>query len=120
MSITFSVKGERADVENFDAYLNLNNRNARDLLSWLGYEHLDLWTGPNELCALELGAACKRRLALVPKNIDHALEGREHRARDGEGPRVIECGRAEGYLHDRCADLLALCLRARDGFIVWV
>lgn len=54
MSVTFHIVGHRADWDDPTTCLNLNNRNAHDLLAWLGLPTEDLW---GEIPAKELAAA---------------------------------------------------------------
>ena len=57
MSVTFSI-GERASFD-LDRAMNLSNRNAADLLAWLGLATDDLY---GQMPARELAARCRRRL----------------------------------------------------------
>jgi hypothetical protein len=76
MSVTFTVKGERANWETGEGFVNLANGNAREVLLWLGYAVEDLW---GELHAKELAARCRRRLWNEPRNHDPEKPGFEGR-----------------------------------------
>ncbi len=106
MSVTFSASSAEFD------YLNLNNRNAHDLLEWIGLPP----THPDDMCgeisARELAAKCRRRLWPESRNQDAALP----LVIDG---RVHEMGRVAGYLHGRTQELLDLCMRNLEGMIRW-
>jgi hypothetical protein len=112
MSVTFSVRGERPNWETGEGYVNLANDNARALLRWLGYDGVELW---GDLPARDLGERCRERLRLIRGNIDRALPAQSYES--SSGCRVIFGGRAEGYLHDRCAQILELAERAGDGVV---
>jgi hypothetical protein len=114
MSVTFHIKGQRPDYERGGNYLNLANTNARDLLRWLGFDATDLW---GDLPAPLVARRCRERLRLIAGNIDPAKAPRESGGNDGA--RCVYFGRAEGYLHDRCEELLALAEAAGDGEIVF-
>ncbi len=108
MSITFWSDG----VED-DEGLNLSNANACDLLVWLGYEP----DYAGELDAGDLAARCRRRLWPEARNLDPARPTVET---GGDGRvRMVECGRPEGYLRQRTAQLLALADRARGGRVLY-
>jgi hypothetical protein len=118
MSITFS--GGSMDEEDQATYLNLNQRNARDLLEWLG-----LPTPPEgdddmfgEIEAQELAARCRRRLWPVARNTDDELLGEVHEAANGHC-KSIECPRPAGYLREKTQALLTLCERSIEGKIYW-
>ena len=105
MSVTFWTGDESA------AGLNLSNANAADLLAWLGYERDEL---AGELAGSDLAARCRRRLWPEARNID---PGRETVTHASPGcATVIECGRPQGYLRDRAAQLLKL---AESGAVVY-
>jgi hypothetical protein len=113
MSVTFHVQHEHPDLDG-DRYLNLANANARDLLRWLGYAPCDLnglIPGP------ELASRCRERLRLIAGNIDPARLPSEWRG--ANGCRVLYFGRHEGYLHDRCEQLLLLAEAAGERNIVY-
>jgi hypothetical protein len=112
MSVTFSVRGERPNWETGEGFVNLANENARQLLYWLGYDGSTLW---GQVRARELAARCRDRVRLVAANIDPARAPKSYVGTGG--CHVFVGGRAEGYLHDRCADLLDLAECAGDGVI---
>jgi hypothetical protein len=68
MSVTFSI-GSRvaADPGCPDTFLNLANRNAADLLAWLGLPSAELY---GSLPGRELAALCRRRLWPEKRNVD--------------------------------------------------
>ena len=108
------------DEEDLNTYLNLNLRNARDLLEWLG-----LPTPPagdddmfGEIGAKELAARCRRRLWPEARNKDDELLGEVQEAANGHCT-AIECGRTAGYLRERTQSLLTLCERYIEGMIYW-
>jgi hypothetical protein len=116
MSVTFSIQGQQPDYERRDNYLNVSNANACDLLRWLGvdFDDTDLC---GQISAPMLARRCRERLRLIADNIDPAIPPRE-RVGDN-GARFVYCGRSEGYLHDRCEELLVLAEAAGDGHIVY-
>lgn len=129
MTVTFSVHGEHSDVEQPDSYVNVSNTRARELLDWLGFS---AEARDPALCGTlpsgELAARCRRRLWPIARNQDPGtattIEGPIARLQEigadaenasHEGPTVVICGRPEGYLPVRTAQLLALCERAGAG-----
>jgi len=84
---------------------NLCNRNALDLLLWLGYA--PEWSG--NLDPKDLEARCRRKLWPEAINTDVELPTVEQ-------GHVIDCGRPEGYLKLRTEWLLNLATKA-VGFI---
>ncbi len=108
MSVTFWIAGA-ARSEREQSSLNLNNRNAADLLTWLGLAADELW---GEIAARDLAARCRRRLWPEPRNSDLAVDAIE------EG-RLVICGRPAGYLHERTRQLLQLAELAGDGVIAY-
>ena len=107
MSVTFSI-GERASFD-LDGAMNLSNRNAADLLAWLGLPTEDLY---GQMPARELAARCRRRLWPEARNLDPGL------ADEQEG-RCFVFGRPAGYLRSRTEELLRLAESAIDGVISW-
>ena len=97
MSVTFSI-GNRVSTELDDAWINLCNQNAADLLRSLGLPADDLY---GQLPASELAARCRRRLWPEPRNLDPALP-------DESADRYHRFGRPCGYLRQRTAELLRL------------
>jgi hypothetical protein len=91
---------------NPEAYLNVSNANAKELLDWL-----DIYRTDNGLIgdipAKTLAAKCRRRLWPEPRNLDPFKPGK-HTKRPGHGA-VIEMPREEGYLQGRTKRLLELC-----------
>ncbi len=104
MSVTFSARGYRSAANDTEAWINLANANAADLLEWLGYPREPLY---GSLDARELAARCRRRLWPEARNVDPALPSHV------EG-RFIFCGRRPAYLRERTAELLAIAERAGD------
>lgn len=93
--------------------INLNNRNACDLLAWL-----DLPTEEyGSLPAREMAARCKRRTWDVARNLDAGIEPQAYKVPNG--PQVYSGGREPGYLRHRVEQLLQLAEKAGDGQIVW-
>lgn len=90
--------------------MNLNNRNAADLLAWLGLDTGDLY---GSAPARDIAARCRRRLWDVPRNHDSELPERQL------SERAIESGRAPGYLREKTEMLLKLAESAGDGEIQW-
>lgn len=88
MSVTFSIGVRVTDDE---PSLNLANRNAADLLAWLGLPTDDLF---GQMPARELAARCRRRLWPEPRNFDEALPAQD------EG-WCVTFGRTAGYLRGR-------------------
>lgn len=118
MSVTFWVTGEETDPERRETFVNVANDNAADLLRWLGipFDAGDLW---GEAKASELAALCRRRLWNEPINQDPGVQGSESGGPGTGQVRVVDCGRRPGYLPERAAELLALCVRAGGGRISW-
>jgi hypothetical protein len=110
MSVTFSI-GLRvaAHLDRPDRFLNLANRNAADLLAWLGLPSEDLC---GSLPARDLAARCRRRLWPETRNVDAGLP--EERI-----GRSVFLGRPAGYLRSRTEDLLRLAELAGDDVISW-
>lgn len=98
MSITFSIDSDSHGYMD----LQLNNRNAHDLLAWLGYRRD--WCG--ELEPGDLIARCMRRTWDVERNHDKALPD------EAEGNAVI-VGRRPGYLREKTEQLLVIAKEAR-------
>jgi hypothetical protein len=115
MSVTFRVKGERANWETGENFLNLSNVNAREVLAWLGYEIGEGLLG--ELDARELAARCRRRLWNEPRNHDPELPGWE--GRGAGGVRVVQFARRPGYLREKTEALLKLAERAGEGAVAY-
>lgn len=104
------VECESCDVT---AEINLSNANARDLMSWLDLPRDDC----GEMKASELAARCRRRLWPEDRNDD---EGREGFVDASPGrATLIDCGRSPGYLRQRTEQLLRVCERAGEAFVVW-
>lgn len=91
-----------------DIHINLANRNAWDLLSWLGIEP--------DYCgviqARDLAARCRRRLWNEPRNHDEGIE-------TIVSGRFIDCGREPGYLRRQTERLLFVAEKAGDHFVSW-
>lgn len=87
--------------------LNCNNRNASDLLDYLGIE----FAPSGQIDARKLRELCIRRL-----DMDHAqaaLPAVQHSARHFEG------GRPADYLPARCAELLVIATTAGHYHVAW-
>lgn len=95
------------------AEINLNNRNAVDLLRWLDLPADEY----GSVDARELAARCRRRTWDVARNHDAAIDASEYKVPNG--PKVITGGREPGYLRNRVEQLLELAEKAGDGLIVW-
>jgi hypothetical protein len=106
MSVSFSIG---VCVTDDPPSINLANRNAADLLAWLGLPTEDLW---GQMPARDLAARCRRRLWLEPRNFDEPLPAQV------EG-RLINFGRPAGYLRRRTEELLRLAELAGDDVISW-
>ena len=115
MSITFSIQGEHhcGDYDCADCnarQLNLANRNALDLLVFLGIEP-DYCGG---IRGRELAQRVENALA-DPHATDPEVPTTESR-----GGRVISCGRPAGYLRERATWLLDIARLAGDlGRVSW-
>lgn len=107
MSVTFSI-GNRVSTDG-DAWINLANQNAADLLVWLGLPVDDLY---GQISARELAVLCRRRLWLEPRNVDPEVA-------DEVCGRLHRFGRPVGYLRQRTAELLCLAELAGDGVNSW-
>lgn len=89
--------------------LNVNNRNACDLLSYLGIEpgvaqpwgHID---------ARALAMLCEKRLAM--SDVEAAIPMIAT-------PRYVEGGRPADYLRKKCAELLVIARSARGWAVAW-
>ncbi|MDP9151975.1 MAG: hypothetical protein M3O36_18790 [Myxococcota bacterium] len=114
MSVTFHINGRRPDYDDADTFLNLANTNARDLLHWLGFDAADLC---GQIPAPKLARRCRERLRLIAGNIDPAKPFNGGQGQSGA--RFIYFGRREGYLHDRCEELLRLAESAGHGEILY-
>ncbi len=110
MSVTLCI-GPRvaADLEYPERWMNLSNRNAADLLAWLGLPTDELY---GSIPARELAARCRRRLWAEGRNLDPELPV-EHAG------RCHILGRPEGYLRTRIEELLRLAELAGDDVVSW-
>jgi hypothetical protein len=111
MSVTFSVEGERHELEEYEKYLNFSNQNTQVLLDWLGVPHDHLY---GSIKGTELAAKCRRRLWPESRNVDVGTQTEEEY--DG---RLIRFGRPPGYLPERTAQLLQLAERAGEKNVVF-
>lgn len=91
--------------------LNLNERNWRDLLDYLGLEIRPI----GRIAAPRLAELCKRRLAMA--DVQSAVDSTEGYGRGG--CLVITGGRPAGYLRDRAEQLLKIALAAGDAWVSW-
>lgn len=96
-----------------NASLNMNNRNAADLIAWLGIEGSLTLCMHGSIGAGELAAKCRRRLWPEEFNNDPALPPVV------KSERAIECGREANYLRTRTRDLLVIAVMAGDHFVSW-
>lgn len=96
---------ERADVAAV-GNLNVNNRNAIDVLRALGLEaNYDDLSG--QIDATDLLGRLLVALAVQPVD-----QGIDTRASSTSGATIIECGRPDGYLHSRFEELTVIARRA--------
>jgi hypothetical protein len=88
--------------------LNANNRNASDLLAYLG---LDTLGEHGYIGAGRLRELCIRRLGMVEAEAE--LPTVQH------GPRHFEDGRPAWYLRERCKELLVIATTAGAFGVAW-
>jgi hypothetical protein len=117
VSITFSTRRSRIDYDDDAKFINLANRNAIDLLRWIGIEVTGEGDLYGELPATELAARCRRRLWPEARNNDPGLDGSD--TKQPGRARVIMGGRRPGYLRERTGELLRLCEKAGDGGVIY-
>jgi hypothetical protein len=98
------------DPERFT--LELNNRNAADVLARLGYPG-ETWLD-EPLRIDEFAELVRLALRRSLGTRSPAVESQELPQID-TGMTVIECGRAEGYIERRLYDLAMLAARAREA-----
>lgn len=91
--------------------LNLNERNWRDLLAYLGLDVVPLGT----IGAPRLADLCRARLAMV--EAEAAINATDEHKR-GEC-RVVTAGRSAGYLRERTQVLLTIARAAGDAYVSW-
>lgn len=93
------------------ASLNMNTRNAADLLAYLGLEVSPRFDCGGHIDGPQLVALCERRLGMV--YVEAALPTEQR-------GRLIECGRPAEYLLNRCRDLLLIAKMCGPGFrVAW-
>lgn len=111
MSVTFSIAGD--DLSG--PYMNLCNRNAADLLSWLGLDSEPC----GQISGEDLVKACHERMLLKRANLDAALP--TVTSKGLRGATFIEHGRDAGYLRERTMELLAIARQAaaQGREVVW-
>lgn len=93
------------------ASLNMNNRNAHDLLVYLGLDVSPTFDTGGHIDARQLVALCEKRLGMeyVEAELPPTQRG-----------RVFEAGRPAEYLLNRCRDLLLIARMAGPGFkVAW-
>lgn len=107
-TITFVIAGDTEYAESDpSSYMLLSERDARDLLKWLG-EPGDVW---GVIQSKEMAARCRRRLWPEARNHDPALVGQERVVR---GVKRAVPAREAGFLRTKTEEMLRLCERA-DG-----
>jgi hypothetical protein len=123
VSITFRVAQLLTDDEGVylaqvpeTPELNVNKRNAADLLSVLGYAE----AGDVEFCGEAPSDEFLGRVLLALGLLDIATDD-AHGLPEVEEGRFIECGRAPEYLHDRLAELQSIAehAKAHDLLVDW-
>ena len=116
MGIQFTIQGTRIDWENPDTYVEVGQGNAVFIL-----EALKVPVGEGNLIgdlpSSEMAARCRR--ILWPEFHDPGTEGSEYGGPGTGHCRVIEGGRAEGYLQRKAKELLGLATKAGDRNIQW-
>jgi hypothetical protein len=105
MSVTFTIatSGEAADE------INVSNVNGRELLRVLnvpGADHADLC---GSIVASDLARLC---MAFINSTAGDPERAAHEPLQDSSRARLVECGRAEGYLRARALELWRLCLSA--------
>lgn len=96
--------------------VNMSNANARDVLAALGVDaDAEDWAGTFQAADLQVRAS----LALTLARRSPALESIRYQE-DG-GVQVVECGREEGYLQARLAEVerLAILANSRGLSVIW-
>lgn len=90
-------------------FMNLSNFNAADFLRWL-----DLYTPrlTGVIKASEIVARCKRRLWPEARNSDPGTE-------TVQKDKLILYGRPEGYMQEKCEQMIRLCEETRAEWIAW-
>ena len=110
MSVTFYVMGDDDPNDEFalidHAEVNMSNSNAHRVALTLGID-LEEWGWAGEMDAQEFLGRVLLALALEPE--DAGIP--PHEVPTG-GPRLIECGRREGYLQERLGHLHDLAQHA--------
>jgi hypothetical protein len=116
MSVTFSSDRIEVDYETPATFLHLANKNAEDLLEWVGIESEKL---NGEIPVVDLIPLCRRRLWPIPRNVDPGSHAVTYGGPGTGTCRVVDDGRRPQYLPEKTACLLALCFRAGGGVIRW-
>lgn len=93
--------------------MNLNNRNAHDLLDWIGLKFEEC----GSVSARDMAAKCRRRLWNEPRNYDIGIESTEENQLGHA--KVVNCGRDPGYLRHKTEKLLEIADWAGDNLIAW-
>ena len=110
MSVTFCIGPRVAtDLERPERWINLSNRNAADLLAWLGLPAEEIY---GSIAAGELAARFRRRLWDEAWNIDPELP-------KAHAHRCVVFGRPAGNLRGRMEELVRLAELADDDVISW-
>lgn len=91
--------------------LNLNERNWRDLLAYLGLEVAPSGT----IDAPRLAELCRARLAMVEAEAEIPETDAHRRGQC----RVVTAGRSVGYLRERTGELLQIARAAGDAYVSW-
>lgn len=108
MSTTFTIEGIPADYDgptNGETYVNLNSRNTVDLMARMDWDY----TPDGSALCFDVLQDVNAALASNEAHRDHGVEGREYRARDGQGCRVVEGARPAEWINMRLRHLKTLC-----------
>lgn len=117
MSVTFSVAGQRYDIEDYDSHVNVSNANARVLLDALGAPGADEPQPYGSMLASDLAHLCMK---LVNGSEVDAGEKPSEPLRDAASVHVVHCGRRPGYTQETAQRLWKLALKAPPkGEISW-
>lgn len=116
MSITFQVRGV-SPIYTFESArptaLNVNQRNALEIFERLSIEAPKDGDWFGSLPAYEVAERCRDALRSIDALLDVGLESRSL-------GRVIEVGRAAGFINERLRELLDIATRAGErGTIDW-
>ncbi len=93
------------------ASLNVNNRNACDLLCYLGLGDMPASAmSYGSIDAIVLADLCRLRLAMAEA---------EAAIQPTQTGRLVSMGRSAGYLRARCRELLVVATLARGSRVAW-